>query len=246
MIGVFFFSLLAGGCGGGDTYSFNEGNIAQRYLPTEREVENHPDSLLDLTITEEEGKIQYELERDYEALIRKWSSTFQSVGAGRSQRGMSYATFWSLELSLASLQPEMGVLTLRKEKANEMIERRKDEYFDHIQIDVYWFEGGNGLLTGPSARTELQVADSTYRPQREDHSPLREAFIGGGGTTLYRRNTFYFPRVVDGRDILAEASGMQLQIRRTGGGVTERFSWTWEEAMSARHREGRKESGTTR
>lgn len=237
-IGLLVLSFLVGGCGGGDTYSFDEGQVAQRFLPTTREVEEHPDSLQALSIVEEEGKVQYELERDFEGLVRKWSSTYQSVGAGRSRRGMSYATLWSLELSLASLQPEMGVLTLRKEKAYEMIERRKDEYYDSIQIDVYWFEGGNGLLTGPSARTQLRVADSTYQPVREEHSPLREAFVGGRGTALYRRNTFYFPRVVDGTDILENASGMELEIRRTGGGDSERFAWSWNEDGSAHQRKG--------
>lgn len=236
-VGSLFLFLVVGGCGGGNTYSFDEGRVAQRFLPTERSVDTHPDSLEALTIKEEEGKVQYELERDYESLIRKWSSSFQSVGAGRSHRGMSYATFWSLEVSLASLQPEMGVLTLRKEKAYEMIERRKEEYSKTIQIDVYWFEGGNALLTGPNARTELQVADSTYRPEREEHSPLREAFLGGGGTALYRRNTFYFSRIVDGRDILEDVQGMQLEIRRTGGGTSQRFAWSWGDTMSAQQNE---------
>ncbi len=245
IIGSLFLFLVVGGCGGGDTYSFDEGQVAQRFLPSERKVDTHPDSLEALTIEEEEGKVQYNLEHDYEALIRKWSSSFQSVGAGRSRRGMSYATFWSLELSLASLQPEMGVLTLRKEKAYEMIERRKEEYLETIQIDVYWFEGGNALLTGPNARTELQVADSTYRPEREEHSPLREAFLGGGGTALYRRNTFYFPRIVDGRDVLADAQGMQLEIRRTGGGVSQQFAWRWGEKTAANRKEGQGEQPAT-
>lgn len=237
-VGILFLFLVMGGCGGGDTYSFDEGRLAQRFLPTERKVDAHPDSLQDLTIVEEEGKVQYALDRDYEALVRKWSSTFQSVGAGRSRRGLSYATLWSLELSLASLQPEMGVLTLRKEKAYEMIERRKEEYYSTIQIDVYWFGRGNGLLTGPSARVELQVADSTYRPEREEHSPLREAFLGGGGTALYRRNTFYFPRVKADKDVLADASGIELEIRPTGGSATDRFRWSWDEATSAHRWEG--------
>lgn len=246
LLGGIFLSLFLGGCGGGDTYSFDEGRLAQRFLPTERNVDHHPDSLGALTIEEEDNKIQYNLEHDYESLVRKWSSSYQSVGAGRSRRGISYATLWSLELSLASLQPEMGVLTLRKEKAYEMIEKRKEEYFNTIQIDVYWFGGGNSLLTGPSARTELQVADSTYRPQREEHSPLREAFLGGGDTALYRRNTFYFPRVVNGTDLLADASKVALEIRRTGGGVTERFRWTWGEQTSAQEKDDQGEQKNAR
>lgn len=233
-VGGVLLLFLFGGCGGGNTYSFDEGQVSQRFLPTERKVDYHPDSLDALTITEQDGKIQYELEQDYEALVRKWSSTFQTIGAGRSQRTSSYATLWSLELSLASLQPEMGILTLRKEKANELIEERKQEYFNTLQIDVYWFDGSwgdNGVLTGPSARTSLRIGEDSYRPQREENGPLREAFVGGGGTALYRRNTFYFDRVEEEKDLLEEASEVRLEIRRTGGGGSaQRFTWTWEDA----------------
>lgn len=228
--------FLVTGCGGGSTYSVNEGQIAQRFLPTERSVNHHPDSLRALTISEEEGKIQYQLKKNYQALVEKWSSRFQNVGSGRSVRSRTYATFWSLELSLVSLQPELGILSLRKERARDLIEERRNEYFDTIQIDVYWFverRGDSGIIAGPSARTELRVGDSTYRPLRTDHSPLREAFVSGGNTILYRRNTLHFPRTVDGTDILENASGVQLDVRRAGAGSKEQFSWRWDEDQSA-------------
>lgn len=227
--------LLIAGCGGGDTYSVNEGQIAQRFLPTERSVNHHPDSLRSLTITEDERKVQYQLKRDYQSLTKKWSCRFQNVGTGRSVRSRTYATFWSLELSLASLQPEMGVQSLRKEKARDLIEKRRKGYYDTIQIDVYWFverRGQSGIISGPNARTELRVGDKTYRPLRTDHSPLREAFVSGGNTVLYRRNTLHFPRTVDGTDILENASGMQLDVRRAGARSEEQFAWRWEEDQS--------------
>ena len=229
--------LFVVGCGGGDLYSVNEGRVAQRFLPTEQSVGHHPDSLRALTITEGEGKIQYQVEQDYQSLTEKWSSSFQSVGTGRRSRSRTYATFWSLELSLMSLQPEMGVLSLRKEKARELIDRRREKYFERIHIDVYWFverRGESGIITGPGARTELHVRDSTYRPVRADHGPLREAFIGGGETILYRRNSLYFPRTVDGTDILVKASEAELEIRRTGASLKERFTWNWEDDSTAR------------
>lgn len=236
ILGLLLVPLLLGGCGGGDTYSVDEGQIAQRFLPTERSVDHHPDSLQALTITEEEGKIQYRLKRDYQSLIEKWSCRFQNVGAGRSIQSRTYATFWSLELSLASLQPGMGIQSLQKKQARELIEKRRKEYFNAIQIDVYWFlerRGESGIISGPSARTELHVGDATYRPSRTDHGPLREAYVSGGNTVLYRRNTLYFPRTVDGTDILENVSGMQLEVRRTGAGSKEQFAWRWEEDQSA-------------
>ena len=227
--------LLVTGCGGGDTYSVDEGQVAQRFLPTERSVGHHPDSLRALTITEEEEKVQYQLKQDYQAITKKWSSRFRSAGTGRSVRSRTYATFWSLELSLVSLQPELGILSLRQEKAWDLIEERRNEYFDTIQIDVYWFveqRGESGIISGPNARTELRVGGTAYRPLRTDHGPLREAFVDGGNTVLYRRNTLHFPRTADGTDILGSASGMRLDIRRVGARSEEQFTWRWGEDPS--------------
>lgn len=246
LAGLLLLPLLALGCGGGGDYSVNEGQLADRYLPPTRVVPNHPDSLGALTITEEDGKIKYQLEGDYASLFEKWSSSFQTVGTGRSPlRTLSYATFWSLELSLASLQPETGVLTIRKERAQELIEKRRKEYFDVIQIDVYWFvrgQQGDGLVTGPGYRTELQVQDSTYRPIREEHGPLRSAFLDGAENALYRRNTLFFPRVVNEKDILKNASKMRLELREIGAPIEAQFTWSWEETQAVRRK--RTESGT--
>ncbi len=227
--------LLIVGCGGGSLYSVDVGEVADRFLPTERTVSHHPDSLRVLAISEKEEKVQYQVERDYQSLIRKWSSRFQSVGPGGTSRSRTYATFWSLELSLVSLQPEMGVLSLRKEKAQELIEKRRKEYFETIQIDVYWFveRGGDGIIAGPGARTQLHVRDNLYRPVQTDHGPLREAFVTGGNTVLYRRNSLYFPRTVEGTDILENASEVELEVRRTGTGSTKEFAWEWKDAPTA-------------
>ena len=234
-VGLWLAAVLLVGCSGGDTYSVDEGEISQRFLPAERTVDHHPDSLEALTISESDGKIQFEVERDFESLTEKWSSSFQNIGPGRSFRSRTYATFWSLELSLMSLQPEMGVLSLQKERAREMIAQRRAEYAKTIHIDVYWFveRGRNGIITGPGARTELRVGEERYRPVQSDHGPLREAFVTGGRTVLYRRNSLYFPRTVEGTDILADASRMTLRVRQTGGGARQEFAWRWNESKTA-------------
>lgn len=97
----------------------------------------------------------------------------------------------SLELALASLQPQSGILSLSKDKAQQLIQQRKSEYRKTIQIEVYWFEG-NGLIAGPSARTRLHIADSTYRPTQQSHGPLRTAFMHDEAVSTYRRNSFTF------------------------------------------------------
>jgi hypothetical protein len=228
---VLLLPLLLVGCGGGNLYSVNEGQVAQRFLPPERTV-HHPDSLQDLAVTEGDNKLKYQLERDYQSLIQKWSSSYRRMGAGRSvQQSRTYATFWSLELALASLQPEAGIVSLRKEKARELLERRRESYDETIRIEVYWFtgRGTNGIIAGPSARTVLRVGDRRLRPTRADHGPLREAYVSGGQTALYRRNTLHFPRTVEGTDVLADSAGVELTVRRSGLSSKEQFSWTWEE-----------------
>lgn len=227
---VLVLPLLLAGCGGGSLYSVDQGQIAQRFLPPERTV-HHPDSLRALAITEKEGKIQYQLDRNYQSLLEKWSASFQSIGAGRSLQSRTFATLQSLELALVGLQPEMGVLGLRKEQAQDLIDKRRQRYFDRIRIDVYWFTGRgmNGIISGPSARTELQIGDRTLRPIRTDHGPLREAYVTGGEVALYRQNTLVFPRVVDDTDVLRNSTSVQLVVRRTGSTSREEFSWEWRE-----------------
>lgn len=221
--------VLGTGCGGGSEYATETGQIAQRFLPTVRTVDHHPDSVRALTIAEDDETLQFELGADFQALTQKWSCRFQNIGAGPPSRSRTYATFWSLELSLVSLQPETGLLSLQKEKARDLVAERRAEYHDTIQIDVFWFlgRGEDGIIAGPGARTELQVGGHTLRPVRTDYGALREAFVAGGETVLYRRNTLHFPRTVDEADVLRDATGMQLRVRRTGAASREQFTWRW-------------------
>lgn len=222
-------SLLLGGCGGGSSYRVSTADIANRYLPTTREVPYHPDSLRAVSIQEKEEQFEVELESSYEALHRQWSSTYQSIGAGRSRRTLSYATFWSRELSLAALEAEVGFSTLSKDQAQKFLREREQEYQNVLQFDVYWFEAdGNSLLAGPGARVVLEIDGEEYRPTKESHGPLRDAFLPGNNRrALYRRNTFYFTRVPDSTDVLANADQMRLTINRAGGRGRARFAWEW-------------------
>jgi hypothetical protein len=221
--------LLLGGCGSGSSYRVNTADIADRYLPTTRDVSYHPDSLRAVSIEEKEEQFQVELESSYEALHRQWSSTYQSIGAGRSRRTLSYATFWSRELSLAALEAEVGFSTLSKDQAQKFLREREQEYQNALQFDVYWFESdGNSLLAGPGARVVLEIDDEEYRPTRESHGPLRDAFLSGDNRrAIYRRNTFYFARIPDSTDVLANANRMRLTINRAGTGSRARFAWEW-------------------
>jgi hypothetical protein len=242
LLGLAAFVFVLGGCGGGgSTYSYDSGDLAQRFLPTERKIDHHPDSLGALSITQKEnGRYQFELERDYESLHRKWSCTYQSMGAGRSRTGRSYATFWSRELSVTALQPEVGLTSLSEKQAEKTLRERRHEYRTTIQIDVFWFEReGNSLLAGPGGRVELHINGNRYQPSKESNGPLREAFIAERTqVALYRRNTFHFPRIVDSTDVLKDAQRMELHIDRAGSSIRVQFAWSWENGSQAEGRLG--------
>lgn len=75
---------LATGCGGSRSPSSPDvGKVADWNLPRVRSVAAHPDSLRQLTITEEADQIRLELAQSYEQLYRSWSSTFQFVSPNR-------------------------------------------------------------------------------------------------------------------------------------------------------------------
>ena len=222
-------ALLLTGCAGGSAYSVDVSDLADRYLPTTREVDYPPDSLGALSIEEEENRFRIELAVDYRNLHRRWSSSYQDLGIGRSRRTRSYATFWSKELSLASLEAETGVSGLTRDRAQKLLAERRREYQNVVQIDVYWFEAeGNSLLAGPGSRVRLEIDGETYRPTQENHGPLREAFlVGQSRGALYRRNSFYFTRVVDGTDILEGTEEMTLTINQSASQSRIRFAWEW-------------------
>lgn len=137
--GIVLFSLSMGGCGASNPYHVVPGHVSNRFLPAERSVSPHPDSVRALEIRQEKNRYRFDLEEDYESLIRKWSSTYSKRFGGRASiRTRTYATLQSVELALASLESEMAVSSLRKEKARELIERRRHRDRQTISIDVHW------------------------------------------------------------------------------------------------------------
>jgi len=220
--------LLLPGCAGGNAYTVDVSDIADRYLPTTREVDYHPDSLGALSLKETEDRYEIELTESYPTLHRRWSSSYQNLGAGRSRRTRSYATFWSKELSLGSLESETAFSSLSRDRAEKILKERRQEYRTTLQFEIYWFESeGRSIVTGPGNRVVLEIGEETYRPVEESHGPLREAFLSGGGQALYRRNTIHFPRIVDSTDVLEGADEMTLTLNRSGSSGRVRFSWEW-------------------
>ena len=224
--------VLLAGCGGGSGYRVSPSDLAEQYLPATRRVPHPPDTLRAVTVEEADDQLEITLSSSYDVLHRKWSSSFQNLGTGRSPGGnpLSYATLWGRDLSVAALKAEEGLTTLTLDRARELYEEREQSYDEVLQIDVYWFEAeGDPLLTSPGTRAELIVDGTRHRPTRKTHGPLQEAFLmQEGGRTLYRRNSFFFSRDVDGTELLDGADTVELMINRGGGGQRVRFAWTWD------------------
>lgn len=222
---------IVAGCGSTSPFTpYDPADIARFSLPFNRDVPAHPDSMKQVRIVEEEQIIKIVPEDSYQETVRNWSSQRRNEIERRQQRRANdYATFWGVDPSLVSLQVETGVSGLTKDKARELIEKRKEEVRTEIQIDVYWF-------SNPSAATSTMTAylrtddDSRYPSSRREVSPLRDGFLPGGRNVLYRRISYFFPRERDGKDILEGTTSIELEINRIATASDDSFRWNWEDA----------------
>lgn len=228
---------LAGCAGSGGSYSnFDIVNIAEWSLPNDREADHHPDSLSQIQVVEKENTVKIESEAGYEQLTRKWSaSPRQAIGRTQRLRVNNFATFWSLDLSILSLEYEMGLSGLTKDRAYQIIEGRKEEYNSFVQIDVYWFGTPQSTrIAGPATRAVLvDDDDNEYTATRQDYGPAHDTFTNSGQRLVYRRNTFYFNRERDEGDILANTSEIRLEINEVSSTSPYRFTWSWPESRMA-------------
>lgn len=231
--------VLLAGCAR-SAYEANHTNLAQGYLPSERTVPHHPDSLNHLDIIEQDQTFEFELDKSYESLWREWSSTLRAE-TGRTQRArglefQSFATLWSLDLSLAALEVELGIQGLSKDLARDYIEDRKRNQKEFLQIDVYSYadaeQSSDTWLNTPGRRVTLRDdAGNEYRPDSTETSIPREAH-GTGETAIYRRNSFIFNRVdEEGNDILKDVQTLRLRVQVTGND-NYYFSWSFDDLSS--------------
>jgi len=246
---VLLVSLLCiglAGCGSsGSSVDYDVADIARFTLPFDQKLDIHPDSLQDVAVVEKENKIAVETDIDFRELVRKWSSARRNIAARSSRRLVNdYATFWGMDPSVLSLQVEMGISGLTRDRALELVEKRKQEVRKEIQIDVFLFAPPtNSRITGPTTRAELVIGTERYKPSRSDYGPVRDSVLPSGQRVLYRRNTFFFKRVRDDADILADASTMSLEVNRFAQGTDDSFTWSWEtEAPSDDDRDSRASS----
>ena len=228
---VFLVFAVAGCSSSNRTFESHEPtDIAQLVLPSDRNIPAHPDSLDQAQVAEEKDRIKVVAEDSYEEIVRNWSAQ-RLTGISRLKQSFvtDYATFWGMDPSILSLEIETGLSGLTKDKALEMIEKRKAEVRKEIQIDVYWFSSPSSVaVSAPTAF--LRIDDNTRYPStRRDVGALQDGFLPGGRSVLYRRITYYFARERDGNDILEGARSIEMQVGLSLGGAL--FRWNWNDLV---------------
>lgn len=217
---IAFLLVVSAGLGcGQSSYTASPGDLAGSHIPIERDVRSHPDSLHVVSIEVGKRKVHVSLDRDYDAIHQRWSCKSEPLS-------LSYATFWSRELLLAALESNYALSTLSKPRALRIYKERMERYKNALRIDVFDFD--ESVRVGPSVDVKLRVNGTAYEPIQYRDAPSRNAWLPGGQKEAYSRSTFYFPRSVDGEDVLNGARSVRLVI-----GTFEWCAWRWGESENS-------------
>ena len=220
LVGVLGIVLLVSGCSPKGTYEARHTDVAQSHLPSEQEMPHHPDTLKQVAIVEGEDAYEFELDEGYESIWRTWSVRRSGPGirAPRDRREHQwFATFWSLDLSIASLQREVGLNELSKDLARDHIDERRAEYDEVLQIDVYSYTDASRVVETRLDRPGQDLvlhddAGNEYAPDRLETTIPSEVFHPER-QVVYRRTTLYFERDADDRDLLEDVQSLRLSVQ---------------------------------
>lgn len=238
---ILLVAVYLAGCGSSRYGSIDPGNI---HPPFTQET-LHPDSMAHLQVVTKDGKIKLKSDRSLQGLRLLWSSSFwDKYGGGYFETVdyRTYATLRSLELSLAELKTR-GVEGLSEELARKMIAERKETYQNYVVFDVHVFlderyREAYGQSSLGEAGTSIALVDGQgheYAPEKIAIGTPRRYFsnaIGAPGA-FHRRNTVYFKRNVDGRDILEDASSLELRVRTSVPSASLSFNWSFKDQAVA-------------
>ncbi len=209
-----FFILVSAcvGCGH-SSYTVSPGHLAERWILNERDVRSHPDSLDAVSVEVGKRKVDVSLERDYEAIHRKWSCK-------SDPQDLSFATLWSQEVLVAALESNYALSTLSKRRALRIYSERLKKYYNAIRVDFFGFH--RTAPAGPGFDIELRIDGNAYEPVKQNSGPPQSAWLAGGREETYYQSSFYFPRSVDGEDVLEGARSVKLLIASS-----ELCVWRW-------------------
>ncbi len=213
---------------GGERTQMGMSDLYNLYLPMVREIP-HPDSS---TIGADEGL--------YDARLR-WSVNHNRRMGNRNYAPggfTSFATLLTSDLVDHSLGREI-IGDLSPDLQERLREEQRERVDGSIVFDVHLFvpavpgyDLAETSLRGAGAWVTLDVGDGERYPASNVVSDITDQFQMGPANppVYYRNNQVYFPRMVDGEDILQDVEEIKLIVRISRGSPTELwFTWVVEE-----------------
>ena len=228
--------VLPIGCGHA-VYDARHTDISQVHLPTERSIPYHPDSLVHVRIVEEDNGYDMALDEDFSSLWRAWSAQRHFRGGQLPEYSgsvyQSFATLWSLDLSLAFLDRGQGIGGLTKDLAKQQIDAQIEHHSNHIRIDVYRYgdaRSPSSTWTDRPGRTIVlrDAEGNEYEPvETQSTIPERIPGVRSSSEVVYRRTKLVFERVYEGRDLLNDTQQLRLVIQGETARRSDMQFYSW-------------------
>ncbi len=219
-------TVLISGCGllSGDSTRMGMSEFYNLYLPLIRTIP-HPDS----TAAEPDDRLN--------DVRLRWSVNHTKRVGQRDYAPYGFTSFATLlgrDLIEHSLDRQLTG-DLSPDLQERLQEEQRERADGSIVFDVHLFvpavrgyDISDTALRGAGASVILEVGDGErYRPSNIVSDLVEHYQIGAGTAPVYHRlNQVYFPREVDGRDILDDVESIRLIVRMSRGPSTELwFRW---------------------
>lgn len=226
IVSIFALIMLLPACGllGGDRAQMDMTDFYNLYLPLVRDVA-HPDSV----VASDDDRLSDVRLRWSVNHNRRYGSADYSPG-----NYTSFATLWSRDLAERTLQREITG-DLSPDLQERLHAEQNDRIEESVVFDVHLFvpatrgyDLSDTNIRGAGATVILETTDGTsYRPSHIESGIVERYQMGPSDVpAFYRLNRVYFPRTVDGIDVLDGADQLRLIVRMTRGPSTELW-FTW-------------------
>ena len=233
--------FLAGCAGLGRSGDLSTLDIATRFLPMPATVP-HADSLQNVQLQEDDGRLVLESELSFGHLWQRWSSGYRverGTDLFEAGRMRSFATLWGRELRLKQFDQRTSVGAYAREEAEREIASRVDApHAESIVIDVHvYIDRRNRSSYGATSLRSagwtifLRTDDGDeYQPESIDATWAQPINWSGNERAHYRQNTLRFERVNDdGEDILHDTRTLELHIRDSVASTDKLFGWRFDD-----------------
>ena len=230
--------LVGAGCG---PVVYTATDIATRFLSVPATVAP-PDTLRNVHLHErDDGRLAFQSDQSFGELRMHWSSGYRAdrgVDILEAGNFSTFATLWSRELRLASMNSRTSIGAYEPGEAKEAIAREVDApHNETVQIDVHVYidrgvRSSYGATNLRSARWEifLLTSDGTRHPPENVEAGIARRLSWSDDTRAhYRPNILTFERRPDDEtDLLAEPDSLELHIRDSVQSLDVMFGWRFE------------------